>query len=728
MAQSDLASHLADWFNDILFGVSAIPDSWLVSRLTFLPKVDVPTLPKHLRPIVLSSTPSKFFTKILLFRLRPHFPLPVANQLACIPGCQTLDGSTCLQHLIHLSQEYRLPLVAIKLDVASAFDHLSHEAIARFLARCGPHLESHVLLKIITSSKVRISLSDVSWDQSLSRGVVQGSSYSAELFARTIDHFLGPLVEKWSQCENTWIQSSDPNGSFARLFNLLFADDIILLASSLAQAARLLEDVVDALSAIGLSLALDKCKFILSPDLHPTPLTVRNVTVSQVPSFVFLGVLMGFGVSSQTVLSARLSQAQNSFWGYFRILKRKSGPLKTRLQLFNSFVTSKWRWLSPCVRPVTMVINMLLILQTNFLTSICGFTSDPFITLSSNWTCRRRAGRMAAQALGHSTWPGIHATSFFGYWGHAARLWTYRPSPITIALGIRDGLWLQAFQSSLRRQRGYWPNCYRFIQLSYESLRTPSEPWLWVDKALDRNAWSLFVSAWTSFRKIDPKFFYPDLHNVDLSGRCLLQVGDVFKLLPFRHVPVEQPYGTSFEVIPEPLADSDFGCFQVCSDGGCKRGVGSLAVTILAPYATLEEAIVVQQKIPGSSTNNKAELLAAVQALKHIRTLLTFFPAIPFVYLSDSMLVIQALEELSHITCHPAIVHELLALWRPLCHFGRALHVRGHQGHPQNTLTDRAASEALHFDHHLLVHRKTDFRSVFMTRENQPTPPFHSLL
>ena len=472
LSDSDLAPHLADWFNDILFGVASIPDSWLLSRLTFLPKVDVPSLPKHLRPIVLSSTPGKIFTKILLFRLRPHFPLPVANQLACIPGCQTLDGSACLQHLIHLSQEYRLPLIAIKLDVASAFDHLSHDSIARFLSVCGPHVESHVLLRIILASRVKVSISDVSWEQKLCRGVVQGSSYSAELFARTIDYFIGPLVEKRSASEPTWIKSSDPNGDYRRLYNLLFADDIVLLATSYDQAQRLLVDIMDTLSAIGLSLALDKCKFIHSPDLPLAPLVVREVDVSHVSTFLFLGVIMGFGITSQTILGARLTQAQNSFCGYFRILKRKSGPLKTRLHLFNTFVTSKWRWLSPCVRPVTMVMNMLLILQTTFLTSLCGFSSDPFITQSSNWTCKRRASRMAAQALGHATWPGIHATSFFGYWGHAARLWTYRPSPITVALGIRDGYWLQAFEHTIRRQRGFWPNCYRFIQLAYESLRS----------------------------------------------------------------------------------------------------------------------------------------------------------------------------------------------------------------------------------------------------------------
>ena len=188
---SELAVHLVDLFNSVLFQVTDLPLSWLISRLTFLPKIKTPSLPKHLRPIVLSSTPSKLFTKILLLRLRPRFPPVSAHQIACIPGSQTLDGSACLQHIIHLSQEYDLPLIAIKLDVSSAFDHLSHESIASYLSLCGGCLEAFLLLKIITLSRVALSISGTAWQQKLFRGLLQGSSYSAEIFGRTLDYYLG---------------------------------------------------------------------------------------------------------------------------------------------------------------------------------------------------------------------------------------------------------------------------------------------------------------------------------------------------------------------------------------------------------------------------------------------------------------------------------------------------------------------------------------------------------
>ena len=138
--------------------------------------------------------------------------------------------------------------------------------------------------------------------------------------------------------------------------------------------------------------------------------------------------------------------------------------------------------------------------------------------------------------------------------------------------------------------------------------------------------------------------------------------------------------------------------------------------------------MVFQQKIPRPCSNNKAELLAAVAALKHIKTILRFYPAIPFVYMTDSMLVIQAIEEYANITCHPHTVHELVHLWRQLCRYGKAVHVKGHSGHAQNTLTDRAATEALHAGHFRQVHRTATYTKVFITTDSQALPEFHKWL
>ena len=147
-------------------------------------------------PCVLSTTACKIFTKILLLRLRPKFPEPMFGQLCGMQNSQTLDGSLAAQQLVHLSYAYGLPLVLIKLDIKAAFDCLLHTAVARFLICIEACREAELPLEIITNSKVESSMGPATWKQGLHKGLVQSSAYSAQIFARVLDHFLGPIWER----------------------------------------------------------------------------------------------------------------------------------------------------------------------------------------------------------------------------------------------------------------------------------------------------------------------------------------------------------------------------------------------------------------------------------------------------------------------------------------------------------------------------------------------------
>ena len=264
-----------------------------------------------------------------------------------------------------------------------------------------------------------------------------------------------------------------------------------------------------------------------------------------VPSFKFLGILIGFRVSCASVLGARLVRlagATNSFWGYYRILARSSAPIKQRLSLFSTFVTSKRRWMSPAVRPLVSIGKMLKTLHTNFLMSIIRLPRDCFMTGVSNWVSRRRGVRMIAQILHHHSWEGIQAQAFCTYWGHASRIHLYRYSPISAAIRIRDARWACRACINTKRQPGNWPNACKFLQTLWNKARPFGSPHWWDDASLDRHAWRELVNSWLSMRNLRPSIYYEHLQHVDLHGRCLLQVGDSFKLLPMKHLPVEDPY------------------------------------------------------------------------------------------------------------------------------------------------------------------------------------------
>ena len=90
----------------------------------------------------------------------------------------------------------------------------------------------------------------------------------------------------------------------------------------------------------------------------------------RVDTFVYLGILMGFAVSCTDAITHRVARAVAAFHGLYRILGRVGRDVCLRLRLFHVFVTSKWRWMSPGVRPTGPAIRMLNWLHLTYLTSI----------------------------------------------------------------------------------------------------------------------------------------------------------------------------------------------------------------------------------------------------------------------------------------------------------------------------------------------------------------------
>ena len=522
LMQSNLSGAFVAWFNSILAGSSDIPEPWRISQATFLPKRQEPSCPSDLRPIVLSSTPAKIFTKILLIRMRTVFGPTRAGQIGCIPGRQTADGACAVQQAIRLSNQWHLPLVVVKLDITQAFDHVDHRAISRYLATLGPSREAFRLLSLIVRSSICLNIAGREWTQELRRGVVQGSSYSAELFARLLDHFLSGTYDNWRSQEDTWLRGQT---DFEKLFMVIFADDIILLATSFAQMQRLVRDVQDTLECIGLSLAISKANVISSPWIPPEPVFLKgsDTPVQAVQAMLYLGVLIGFQVTCMQVLQARLVRATNAFHAFYKILVRKVGSIKTRLNLLTSYVASKWHWLSPCVRPTTQILKTLDVLQCTFMMFIISPAYDSFQSVTANFVIRRRAVKMMAQALDHTRWSSRLATAFFGYWGHAARRIHELGLPVSTALKVRDEGWTWTHPEE-RRALGFWPDASRFLQLMWRDVRPRHGPVCWTEGAQDRGLWTACTQEWLSTKGWHPTQTHADLHSVDLGGRMVVRI------------------------------------------------------------------------------------------------------------------------------------------------------------------------------------------------------------
>ena len=251
-----------------------------------------------------------------------------------------------------------------------------------------------------------------------------------------------------------------------------------MLLSSSCEAELKLHAVISHLKAIGLSISFCKCAGIASPASGRGEVRLPGGgSLRTVPSFMFLGVLQAFQVTSQQVLAQRLTKAMNSFWGFYSILRASCTPLHHRFRLFTSFITSKWRWMSGCVRPVTATLKLANVCMLQMVVQMTGLDYDDFSSPVHNWLARRRASKMILQILNVHMWAGVLARMHWSFWGHVARI-ADRTRAVQVAIACSFSLDLQH-----RRALGNWPDHRRLLQLSWQSVREATDLPAWFSAA-----------------------------------------------------------------------------------------------------------------------------------------------------------------------------------------------------------------------------------------------------
>ena len=162
------------------------------------------------------------FHKILAGRLSKLIPLSPA-QRAFGPVDGTAINTFLLEGLISNSRKLRRELHCVTLDIAKAFDSVSHHSIQRALTRLGLDSTSRAyIMASYSDCSTTIQCGPVSVPGiKVSRGVKQGDPLSPFLFNCVMDEFFSSL---------------DPSIGAQLLDHTIpalgFADDIILFASS----------------------------------------------------------------------------------------------------------------------------------------------------------------------------------------------------------------------------------------------------------------------------------------------------------------------------------------------------------------------------------------------------------------------------------------------------------------------------------------------------------------
>ena len=255
LAQYD--AHLAIAFN-LWFLVGRQPSGIKQNRSILIPKKTTGLHDlKNWRPLTLSSVVARLYSKVLATRLTEStFICP--RQRGFITGASTTENIWVAKKLVTHSKAQRKELNFVLLDLAKAFDTISHRHIEAALRR---HAVADAFVRVVmdmysdASTFFQLSAGDTCRIP-INSGVKQGDSLSPHLFNLAMD----PIF--------TLLETSGVGydvGEFS-LCSLAYADDTALVSSSRDGMSRNLSMVVDFLAICGLSLNVQKsCGFRITP-------------------------------------------------------------------------------------------------------------------------------------------------------------------------------------------------------------------------------------------------------------------------------------------------------------------------------------------------------------------------------------------------------------------------------------------------------------------------------
>ena len=238
-----------------------------------------PQLPQNYRPIATIPMLYKFFSRLIYNRLEPTLDQQQSKDQAGFRRHRsTTDHLFTCTIMQEIADEFQVPMWIAAVDFKKAFDSVTHTALWSALAEQGVN-KSYIglLCKLYAKQTAVVKTDCLSKAFDIERGVKQGDPLSSLLFNCVSESLMRRLKHKWkSQRYGIQLQP----GISERITNLRFADDILLVSTSLNHITRMVGDLSDDAQRIGLQLHLNKTKI---PQQMPHHNTTTNTPTHSNP-------------------------------------------------------------------------------------------------------------------------------------------------------------------------------------------------------------------------------------------------------------------------------------------------------------------------------------------------------------------------------------------------------------------------------------------------------------
>jgi hypothetical protein len=229
-----------------------IPDCWLEAAITLIKKSGNNSDPKNFRPVSLTSLGEKLLSVLILERIKPHCENLLSHQQAAFRrGYSVRHPLTMVLRRLENSLVKNEPICLLTIDLAKAFDNLSHKGLVKALHHFGtPQKITNLIEQIYYKSKLNVKINgELTGKFTQKRGIRQGSALSPILFVLCLDVCLKATTELVE--ERFGVGSLHWEG---------YADDITLFATTAEILDYALKQLQSSAWYFGLHLNCGKCE------------------------------------------------------------------------------------------------------------------------------------------------------------------------------------------------------------------------------------------------------------------------------------------------------------------------------------------------------------------------------------------------------------------------------------------------------------------------------------
>ena len=316
---------------NIAWKSGTVPREWQTGVVVPLFKKGDQRVCANYRGITLLSLPGKVYSKVLERRIRPIVePQIQEEQCGFRPGRGTTDQLFTLSRILEGAWEFAQPVYMCFVDLEKAYDRVPRDVLWRVLWEYGVRgALLGAVRSLYSQSESCVRVFGTKSDMFPVRvGLRQGCALSPILFVIFMDR-----ISRRSQAGVTGLQYGG-----LRIPSLLFADDVVLMASSACDLQLSLGRFAAECEAAGMRISTSKSEaMVLSRKPVVCTLQVGSEPLPQVEEFKYLGVLFTSDGKMERELDRRIGAAGAVLSSLYRsvVMKRELSQ-KAKLSVYRS--------------------------------------------------------------------------------------------------------------------------------------------------------------------------------------------------------------------------------------------------------------------------------------------------------------------------------------------------------------------------------------------------------